>query len=208
MLGLSQKRRCWFEKEFKGRQCFFRSNTKALRSALLSYAFAQPPSITQQVINTGFFNESSSTTVPYTVANERDLSVDDRKQDNEVGLDDAIKDLAGVLSSVENQLGLVAIEGGDLREGLAMLHSAAQRNHAPALYNLAICYEKGLGMKKNEKMVFRNDHISLNNGQYFTNHVYHLFYCYQNYTVFGNSSIISGNASELEFVPCYCSNPA
>lgn len=155
LLGLSQKRRRWFEREFKGRQCFLRSNTKALRSALLSCAFAQPPSITQQVINTSFFNESSSTTVPYTIANEKDLSIEDRKQDNEVGLDDAIKDLTGVLSSVENQLGLVAIEGGDLREGLAMLHSAAQRNHAPALYNLAICYEKGLGMKKNEKMVFR-----------------------------------------------------
>ena len=33
------------------------------------------------------------------------------------------------------------------------LRSAAERNHAPALYNLGLCYEKGLGVTANEKTV-------------------------------------------------------
>lgn len=31
--------------------------------------------------------------------------------------------------------------------------SAANRKHAPALYNLGLCYEMGLGVKPDEKMV-------------------------------------------------------
>lgn len=31
--------------------------------------------------------------------------------------------------------------------------SAANRDHAPALYNLGLCYEMGLGVSVNEKMV-------------------------------------------------------
>lgn len=31
--------------------------------------------------------------------------------------------------------------------------SAANRHHAPALYNLGLCYESGLGVTVDEKMV-------------------------------------------------------
>lgn len=61
-------------------------------------------------------------------------------------------DLGDVLNSIENRLGLSAIENGQHKDGLNLLRSAANRNHAPALYNLGLCYELGLGVKSDEKM--------------------------------------------------------
>lgn len=37
-----------------------------------------------------------------------------------------------------------------------VFRSAAERNHAPAIYNLGLCYEKGLGVTANEKTVIKN----------------------------------------------------
>ncbi|XP_049886168.1 uncharacterized protein LOC126380649 [Pectinophora gossypiella] len=59
--------------------------------------------------------------------------------------------LGDVLNSIENKLGLAAIENGQHKDGLNLLRSAANRNHAPALYNLGLCYEMGLGVSINEK---------------------------------------------------------
>ncbi|XP_063832321.1 uncharacterized protein LOC135081527 [Ostrinia nubilalis] len=60
--------------------------------------------------------------------------------------------LGNVLNSIENKLGLNAIENGQLQDGLNLLRSAANRNHAPALYNLGLCYEIGLGVNVDEKV--------------------------------------------------------
>ncbi|VVD03736.1 unnamed protein product [Leptidea sinapis] len=60
-------------------------------------------------------------------------------------------DLGEVLNSIENRLGLAAIENGQHKDGLNLLRSAANRHHAPALYNLGLCYEQGLGVDIDEK---------------------------------------------------------
>ncbi|CAG4959967.1 unnamed protein product [Colias eurytheme] len=60
-------------------------------------------------------------------------------------------DLGEVLNSIENKLGLAAIESGHHQDGLNLLRSAANRNHPPALYNLGLCYELGLGVEADEK---------------------------------------------------------
>lgn len=66
---------------------------------------------------------------------------------------DSSDDMLGeVLNSIENKLGLAAIENGQMQDGLKLLRSAASRSYAPALYNLAICYEMGLGVTIDEKM--------------------------------------------------------
>ncbi|RVE50431.1 hypothetical protein evm_004968 [Chilo suppressalis] len=66
---------------------------------------------------------------------------------------DSSSDILGdVLNSIENKLGLAAIENGQLKDGLKLLRSAASRSYAPALYNLGICYEMGLGVTTDEKM--------------------------------------------------------
>ncbi|CAB3233526.1 unnamed protein product [Arctia plantaginis] len=66
--------------------------------------------------------------------------------------DSSTDDLGEVLNSIENKLGLAAIENGQYQDGLNLLRSAANRNHAPAMYNLGLCYENGLGVSTNEKM--------------------------------------------------------
>lgn len=60
-------------------------------------------------------------------------------------------DLGDVLNSIENRLGLAAIESGQHQVGLNLLRSAANRHHAPAMFNLGLCYEMGLGVPINEK---------------------------------------------------------
>ncbi|CAK1593850.1 unnamed protein product [Parnassius mnemosyne] len=61
-------------------------------------------------------------------------------------------ELGDVLNSIENRLGLAAIENGQHQDGLNLLRSAANRNHAPALFNLGLCYEMGLGVSIDEKI--------------------------------------------------------
>ncbi|XP_073966983.1 uncharacterized protein [Choristoneura fumiferana] len=68
------------------------------------------------------------------------------------GPDSSENDLGDVLNSIENKLGLAAIENGHHQDGLNLLRSAANRNHAPAQYNLGLCYEMGLGVDADEKM--------------------------------------------------------
>ncbi|XP_045778876.1 uncharacterized protein LOC123876628 [Maniola jurtina] len=68
------------------------------------------------------------------------------------GSTESSDDLGEVLNSIENRLGLAAIENGQHQDGLNLLRSAANRNHAPALYNLGLCYELGMGVEIDEKM--------------------------------------------------------
>lgn len=69
--------------------------------------------------------------------------------------DSSVDDLGEVLNSIENKLGLAAIENGQYQDGLNLLRSAANRNHAPAMFNLGLCYENGLGVSTNEKMAMK-----------------------------------------------------
>lgn len=109
-------------------------------------------------INNGFHQTSPvriekiiSTFTPsvHSISNEKieesEENLTERKNSSE-------NDLGQVLNSIENQLGLAAIENGHYEDGLNLLRSAANRDHAPALYNLGLCYEMGLGVSVNEKM--------------------------------------------------------
>ncbi|XP_047507972.1 uncharacterized protein LOC125051590 [Pieris napi] len=74
------------------------------------------------------------------------------KPNSDKSSDSSSDDLGEVLNSIENKLGLAAIENGQHKDGLNLLRSAANRNHPPALYNLGLCYEMGLGVKVDEKV--------------------------------------------------------
>lgn len=85
------------------------------------------------------------------VTNEQEGSSESPNSKSSTNTDNT-NDLNNVLNSIENRLGLAAIENGQHKEGLNLLRSAANRNHAPALYNLGLCYEMGLGVPVDEKM--------------------------------------------------------
>ncbi|XP_059051752.1 uncharacterized protein LOC131846457 [Achroia grisella] len=69
--------------------------------------------------------------------------------------DPTVKEFKNVLNVIENKLALSAIENGQAKDGLKLLRSAANRNYAPALYNLGLCYEKGIGVQVDEKMAMQ-----------------------------------------------------
>ncbi|XP_030030158.2 uncharacterized protein LOC115447289 [Manduca sexta] len=79
-------------------------------------------------------------------------NVDDTVSSSKTSSDTSSSDLGEVLNSIENKLGLAAIENGKHEDGLKLLRSAARRQYAPALYNLGLCYETGVGVSVDEKM--------------------------------------------------------
>lgn len=74
---------------------------------------------------------------------------------SDLSADSDTEKLSDVLNSIENKLGLAAIEQGNHEDGLSLLRSAAKRNHPPALYNLGLCYEMGIGMAADDKMAMQ-----------------------------------------------------
>ncbi|CAG9793432.1 unnamed protein product [Diatraea saccharalis] len=94
------------------------------------------------------------TPIVHLITNEQDVRKEriHSTSSSSTNLDSSNDILGDVLNSIENKLGLAAIENGQLQDGLNLLRSAANRSYAPALYNLAICYEMGMGVIADEKM--------------------------------------------------------
>ncbi|OWR50743.1 hypothetical protein KGM_204985 [Danaus plexippus plexippus] len=102
-------------------------------------------------INGSLDNSVEKTPIVHLVTN--DHAGGDKQRLNSCSTDSgtADDDLGEVLNSIENRLGLAAIENGQHQDGLNLLRSAANRNHAPALYNLGLCYEIGVGVDVDER---------------------------------------------------------
>lgn len=66
--------------------------------------------------------------------------------------DDAVHNLLHILGDIEFQLGVASVQSD--RYDLAVSHFklATSHSHASAAYNLGVCYEEGIGIKKNAKM--------------------------------------------------------
>lgn len=125
-------------------QNFIINHIKDLRSLSLSpIAFSQYESQDSLNVKPFKLNNFKKLAVPFNVSN-------DTVQVNEAA-SNAEEEFKNVVRSIENKLGIVAIEEGNAREGVVMIQSAARKNYTPALYNLALCYEKGMGVKRDEK---------------------------------------------------------
>ncbi len=58
------------------------------------------------------------------------------------------------MSIINNQLAIEALEAGDLQLGIETLQTSAKDNkNAAALYNLGICYERGIGVEQDRTKV-------------------------------------------------------
>lgn len=58
------------------------------------------------------------------------------------------------MSIINNQLAIEAIENGDVQFGIETLQATAKDGkNAGALYNLGICYERGIGVEKDRAKV-------------------------------------------------------
>jgi len=58
------------------------------------------------------------------------------------------------MSTVNNQLAIEALEAGNFQLGIETLQATAKDGkNAAALYNLGICYERGIGVKEDHAKV-------------------------------------------------------
>ena len=58
------------------------------------------------------------------------------------------------MSMINNQLAIEALEAGDVQLGIETLQSSVKDNrNAAALYNLGICYERGIGVEEDRAKV-------------------------------------------------------
>lgn len=63
-------------------------------------------------------------------------------------VEQAVQDLLSVLGEIEFQLGVKSINAGDYVTAVSHLKLATSHHHAGATFNLGICAENGLGIKK------------------------------------------------------------
>lgn len=75
--------------------------------------------------------------------------------DEDAAIDDAIRQLAGIVGELEFQLGIESVVAGHFSEAADHFKLSTTHNHPGGIFNLAICYEQGMGVKKNLKTARR-----------------------------------------------------
>ncbi|CAF1428583.1 unnamed protein product [Adineta steineri] len=106
----------------------------------------EPPKIESIV------KEIQQTSTPSPPVDEKEDILDLLLQEDETYMN-ALKNLSEVneetMSIIDNQLGIEAIENGNVQLGIETLQiSAKNGKNAAALYNLGVCYERGIGVEK------------------------------------------------------------
>lgn len=72
-------------------------------------------------------------------------------------LDVAVSKFVTTVAESAYQLALQSLHVQDYSTAINHLKTATYHNHAGAMFNLGICYENGLGIPKDMKMVNRNN---------------------------------------------------
>lgn len=75
-------------------------------------------------------------------------------QDTDTTIEDAINELVSTLGNIEFRLGLESMAAKQMDVAFSNFKLAATHNHAGATYNLGVCYELGLGVRKSMKRAF------------------------------------------------------
>lgn len=76
----------------------------------------------------------------------------DEKSNGPSSVEQAVQDLLAVLGEIEFQLGIKSITAGDYITAVSHLKLATSHHHAGATFNLGVCAENGLGIKKNMEL--------------------------------------------------------
>lgn len=79
---------------------------------------------------------------------KRDLTQDE-------AIDDAIQQLARIVGEYEFQLGIESVLAGHFEDAADHFKLSTNHNHPGGIFNLAICYEQGVGVKKSMRTARR-----------------------------------------------------
>lgn len=114
-----------------------------------------------------FFSQNASTSNLYNVNNDGTNEASQEKPRNDssatqsdlekedAAIDDAIKQLAHIVGELEFQMGVESVLAGRFSEAADHFKLSTNHNHPGGIFNLAICYEQGMGVKKNLKTARR-----------------------------------------------------
>lgn len=84
--------------------------------------------------------------------NIKELLPQEEKTQQEL-VDFAYNNLLNVVSEIEFQMGVQNLQAGDYLTAVSHLKLSTSHSHPGATFNLALCYEEGLGVKKDLKIV-------------------------------------------------------
>lgn len=123
----------------------------------------------QRFFETGF--ASASSTNVYNVSNDNKSEISQhsvKKTEEEVqtavetpeerensAIDEAIRQLATIVGELEFQMGVESVNAGHFDEAVDHFKLSTSHNHPGGAFNLALCYEQGVGVKRNMKTARR-----------------------------------------------------
>lgn len=117
------------------------------------------------------FNDSKSSNL-YNINNnttniqaQKDLQKDGKKDNptthetaeekENAAIDEAIRQLAHIVGELEYQMGVESFSAGSFDDAFDHFKVSTHHNHPSGVFNLALCYEQGVGVKKNLKTAKR-----------------------------------------------------
>lgn len=95
---------------------------------------------TSEVKVVQYSNDSQSPTKEESVEEKEDAAIDN-----------AIRQLAQIVGELEFQMGLDSVIAEDFNSAVDHFKLSSSHNHPGGIFNLALCYEQGVGVKRNMK---------------------------------------------------------
>lgn len=82
------------------------------------------------------------------VAVKEEIQVKTPEQVQETKIDDAYENLLNVVGEIEFQMGVHSLMARNYANAASHFKQGSSHNHSGAIFNLGLCYEQGLGVKK------------------------------------------------------------
>lgn len=103
--------------------------------------------------NSNLYNVSNETptktTKKETKTEVETCETNEQPTSEDVAIDEAIRNLAYIVGEFEVDLGIESLLAGDYKDAVDHFKLSSHHNHPGGLFNLASCYEQGIGVNKN-----------------------------------------------------------
>lgn len=102
---------------------------------------------------TSAYNVSNDTPTEVKVdKHSNDSSKEESAEEKEnAAIDEAIRQLAHIVGELEFQMGIESVLKGDFNVAVEHFRLSSSHQHPAGIFNLALCYEQGVGVKRNMK---------------------------------------------------------
>lgn len=140
---------------------------KAIENEIKDFQFLIDPEYKRYARFYDDSNDSDSSSKPYNLSNDKTSSEYKVKSDDvksqpenlqksspksqDEAIDEAVKQLADIVGELEFQLGVESYRAAHYEDAAEHFKLSTNYQHLGGIFNLAICYEQGLGVKKNLK---------------------------------------------------------